>query len=457
MNRPSRIVATLFFVVIFLSKNSWSADAPPPNPYSGDLWTRSTLTGDWGGVRNQLAEKGVTFDVRFTQAALGIVHGGKDTGWQYGGGRGDIIFNLDTQKLGLWPGGFLAVEAEGNFIPADNFRKSINGRAGSLMPVNSSQIYPRPAGDNFNLPALNFTQFLSPYFGLSIGKYATLTSNSGDMNEFAHGKGDTQFMNAALNLNPIMLLTVPYSTLGTGVLVLPTKDPKQAIVSFFVMSSTGKASTSGFDDLNDDNLTFAGEGRVRTDFFGLTGHQLLGASYSNRKFTSIDQNARFVFENGALEGKKGSWNVYYNFDQYLYEPKKGSGEGIGIFGRFGVSDGNPNFMNFFYSLGVGGKGVIPNRERDRYGFGFYYIDVQNPELQGLFQNIKLLRDEYGFEAFYNVAITPWLSVTPDIQIVRGAQKEKITVGRGLLGVPFIASRKSIGTATILGLRMQVVF
>lgn len=426
-------------------------------PYSGDIWTRSTLSGDWWGARNELAAKGVTLDMSLTQAAQGIVHGGKGTGWQYGGGRGDIILNLDSQKLGLWPGGFLNVEAEGNFIPEDNLFKSVNGRTGALMSVNSSQLFPMPSGDNFNLPALNFTQFLSPYFGLTIGKYATVTSTSGDMNEFAHGKGDIQFMNTALNVNPILLTTVPYSTLGTGLIVLPTKDPNQAIVSFLILSSTGKASTSGFEDLNDDNLTFAGEGRVKTDFFGLTGHQLFGALFSNKKFTSIDQSARFIFENGAFEGKKGSWNIHYNFDQYLYEPKKGSGEGIGVFGRFGASDGNPNFMNFFYSLGIGGKGVIPTRENDRYGFGFYYINVSNPELQGLFRGTKLLRDEYGFEAFYNIAITPWLRLTPDLQVVRGAQKEKIRIGQGILGVPFIASRKSIGTSTVLGLRMQMVF
>ena len=458
--KTSKIIAIAIFLFgMSVAAHGSAADAPPVKPYSGDLWTRSTLTGDWGGQRNDLASRGVTIDLSLTQAALGIVHGGKDTGWQYGGGRGDIILNVDTQKLGLWPGGFLNVEAEGNFIPDDTLRKSINGKTGALMPVNSNQFYPTPAGDNFNLPALNFTQFLSLYFGLSIGKLATLTSTSGDMNEFAHGKGDTQFMNAAFNVNPIMLLTVPYSTLGTGAIVLPTKDPKQAIVSFFVMSSTGNASTSGFDDLNDDNLTFAGEGRVRTDFFGFTGHQLLGTTYSNRKFTSIDQNARFIFENGAFEDEKGSWNVYYNFDQYLYEPKKGSGEGIGIFGRFGASDGDPNFMHFFYSVGIGGKGVIPSRHNDKFGLGFYYIDVKNPKLQGLFQTRKLLRDEYGFEAFYNVAITPWLQLTPDIQIVRGAQKEQVTIGTlpGPLGLPFIASRKSIGTSTILGLRMQTVF
>jgi porin len=108
--------------------------------------------------------------------------------------------------------------------------------------------------------------------------------------------------------------------------------------------------------------------------------------------------------------------------------------------------GSLSFMHFFYSLGIGGKGVIPSRHNDRYGFGFYYIDVKNPNLQGLFQNTKLLRDEYGFEAFYNIAVTPWLLLSPDIQVVRGAQKNTFTID----SLPTIVSRKSVGTATILG-------
>ena len=110
-------------------------------------------------------------------------------------------------------------------------------------------------------------------------------------------------------------------------------------------------------------------------------------------------------------------------------------------------------MHFFYSLGIGGKGVIPNRHNDRYGLGFYYIDTKSPQLQGIFNTTELLRDEYGFEAFYNIAVTPWLRVTPDIQVVRGAQQNKFA----LSPLPAIISKKSIGIATILGLRMQVVF
>src|SRR5262249_53490023 len=238
-------------------------------------------------------------------------------------------------------------------------------------------------------------------FGLAIGKLATVTSTAGDMNEFAHGKGATQFLNLAFNFNPIFASTVPYSTLGTGVIVLPTTDPKEAIVSLFVMSATGQPTTSGFEDLNGNAVSVAGEGRVRTDFFGLTGHQLLGATYSNKKFTSIDQRVRFIFENRDLEREKGSWNMYYNFDQYLYEPKKGADRGIGIFTRLGVSDGNPNFMKLFASFGVGGKGMFESRPRDQFGLGYYFINVHNPTLRGPLQTRKFVRDEYGFEAYYN--------------------------------------------------------
>jgi len=301
------------------------------------------------------------------------------------------------------------------------------------------------------VPNVSFMQFFSPYAGVVLGKLATLTPTSGDMNEFAHGKGDTQFMNTAFNINPVVLLAVPYSTLGAAFIILPNKDPKAAIINFMVCQTNGKANVAGFDDLHSNQLSFAGEARVRTNFFGLTGHQLMGFEYSNKTFTSLDQSLRFFIENRTIEKQDGSWAFYYNFDQYLYEPEKGSGKGIGIFGRFGVSDGNPNPMHFFYSFGVGGKGIIPGRPLDRYGIGFYYIDVNNPKFTGPLTTRDFLRDEYGFEAYYNVAITPWLQLTPDIQVIRPAQKSYVDTKE------LIPVRKNVGTATVLGFRLQMVF
>src|SRR5262245_61300182 len=229
-------------------------------------------------------------------------------------------------------------------------------------------------------------------------------------------QGRYQFMNLAFNFNPLLAFTVPYSTLGIGTIVLPTKDPKEAIITLLVMSANGQANTSGFEDLNGNAIVVAGEGRARTDFFGLTGHQLFGTTFSNKQFTSIDQRLRSIIETNSLTPEKGSWNIYYNFDQYLYEPKKGADRGIGVFGRLGVSDGNPNFMKFFGSFGVGGKGMFESRPFDKFGLGYYYINIDNPSLQGPLRTIEFLRNEYGFEAFYNVALTPWALLTPDIHL-----------------------------------------
>jgi len=451
MKRFAIIIAALFLFETSLAIQTQAQDTSTKDPYSGNFWSRSTLTGDWGGLRNEFAARGITLDMNITQVAQGVVGGGKNGVWEYGG-RGDLVLNLDSGKLGLWPGGFFNFEMEGNWA------SSVNAKTGALMAVNSNQQYPLPPGDIFGVPAWNFTQYLSPHLGLAIGKFATITANSGDMNDFAHGKGDSNFMNLALNFNPVTALTIPYSTLGAGLLVSPTKDSNEVNVSLFVMSANGNPTTSGFENLNGNAVIVAAEGRMRTDFFGLTGHQLFGTTFSNKKFTSIDQRFdRDTIENGALRAKNGSWNIYYNFDQYLYEQKKGDGRGVGVFTRLGVSDGNPNFTKFFASFGVGGRGMFESRPNDKFGLGYYFINMHNPTIQGPLQTMKLLRDEYGFEAFYNFAITPWAVLTPDIQIVRGAQKDKVTIGQGPLGLVPRLDRKSIGTGTILGLRLQLVF
>jgi len=440
MKRASVIVVIL--LLFLMSVNASTSEAE--TPYSGDLWTRSTMTDDWGGTRNEWAAKGITFDVSLTQTGMSVVSGGKNHGWEYSG-RGDLTIILDTQKLGLWPGGFFTMEVEGNY------NMSINPDTGSLTAVNNNQIFPTTGKAELNIPAVSFTQFLSPYAGAFIGKVATLTSTSGDMNEFAHGKGDAQFFNMAFNLNPSIGLTVPYSTLAAGVLILPTKDPADATISITALDNDGTANRSGFDTVLKGNTSYVIEGRMRTEFFGMTGHQLAGGAYSTKNFTSLSQDSRLIIQNVQLQEEDNSWCIYYNFDQYLYEPKKG--QGIGLFGRFGASDGNANLVHYFYSIGIGGKGVITSRPRDHFGIGYYYIDISSLKLTGIFRNYEFLRDEYGIEAYYNFAITPWLKLTPDIQYVRPAQKNVFTIDRGALNI----SKKEIDNATVLGLRLQMVF
>jgi porin len=439
--RTSAIAGLSLALVGTSFATSFAAGAPPEEEvtYSGDFLSRSTLTGDWGGTRNDLAEKGLTFDANLTQIEQGVVDGGKSGQWEYGG-RGNLTFHLDTQKLGLWPGGFLTVELEGNWS------QGINGNTGALSPVNTNQLFPLVTGTNVAMPAWNFAQFLSRYAGVTFGK---LDTSGADMNEFAHGKGDIQFFNTAFELNPIALIA-PYSTLGAGVIVLPTADINQAILSLMTVSASGKSSTAGFDDLT--GPMFAGEARMRTDFFGLTGHQLVGGLYSWKDYTSVDQRLGFVIENRSLVRVRKSWSAYYNFDQYLYQPDKDKDQGFGVFGRFGASQGDPVPAQYFYSIGVGAKGPIESRPFDQCGIGYYYSSNNNPVLQLPFTTREFLRDEWGFEAYYSFAVTPWLYVTPDVQVIGPALKRQIGTGLGAL-----RNGEPVDTATVLGFRARLMF
>jgi len=181
------IVYTVTIIILSAPVQTF-AQLPTPD-YSGDLWTRSTLTGDWGGMRNELAKKGIVFKASVTEIYQGNFTDGS-TGDEYwrNSGSADYEMDLDFGKLGLWPGGFLKVRG------MSNYRKSINSVAGSLMPGNSDALFPWPNGNYTGLTDFLFMQFLSEHFGLLAGKLNTL--EGGDINEFAHDY-KTQFLNAA--------------------------------------------------------------------------------------------------------------------------------------------------------------------------------------------------------------------------------------------------------------------
>ena len=209
------VLCAVFIVLLIAPVQSIAQLATPD--YSGSLWTRSTLTGPWGCARNELAKKGITFSASLTHIYQGNFTDGRPSGpfWRRGSdgdkywrnsGAVDYEMDLDTGKMGLWPGGFLKVRG------MTNYRKSINSQAGSIMPVNSVCIVPRPGENYTGLTDFLFTQFLSEHFGLFAGKMNTL---GGDANEFAHDY-KTQFLNLSFLVNPVLLRTFPYSAVGIG-------------------------------------------------------------------------------------------------------------------------------------------------------------------------------------------------------------------------------------------------
>ncbi|HMP05992.1 MAG TPA: hypothetical protein PJ982_06560, partial [Lacipirellulaceae bacterium] len=96
--------------------------------FGGPGWERTKLTGDWGGMRTDLADSGITLDADSTSFYFGNTRGGLNRQFRYGG-HSDYVVNVDSGKLGLMEGQFLKLRAE------HRYAQTINRDTGAFMPA----------------------------------------------------------------------------------------------------------------------------------------------------------------------------------------------------------------------------------------------------------------------------------------------------------------------------------
>jgi porin len=224
-----RVLVGLAFVILSDQASAQLVDVP--DTWGGDILSRPRLTGDWGGLRDDLAKKGIVFDVDLLATPQVVTSGGRNTGGALWGNL-DYTLNVDTQKLGLWPGGFFKFSAD------TGFGSNIFGDAGTIVPVNTAALLPAPDDRTTALMNASLTQFLSPQFGVTVGKLNLLDAGE---TEF-YGNYRTQFMNTAFNF-PMTLALIPLSTFGGGVIVLPRDD---IVLSALALGPNGTPTSNDF-------------------------------------------------------------------------------------------------------------------------------------------------------------------------------------------------------------------
>jgi porin len=473
MKQVTEISTATLFVAMALVGLAFSLTPCPlhaqpyavPPTWGGDFFSRPRLTGDWGGLRDDLGKKGVVFDVDATVTPLGVLSGGLNTGanaW----GNIDYTLNVDTGKAGLWPGGFLNVQAD------TGFGTNLFSKSGALVPLNAATLIPAPNDRTTALLNATFMQFLSEQFGLVLGKFNTFNSAK---QEF-YGDYYTQFMNTAFNF-PMTLEQVPISAYGGGIIGLPTKD---ILLSLVALDPNGTPTSNSFNDVFNTGVMVVGTGELTIKPLDLLGHQNVTFSWSNKDRFSLQQDpsnllrlllqTRFprLLDPGPILGailerffpglivpaappnrESSSWSVSYALDQYLWQPKDDDKHGIGFFLSAGASDGNPNPIKWAFLAGIGGKGV-PGRTDDSYGLGVARTQFSGAFIPFLRQRLGLgLEKEDALEMYYNFAATGWLSVTADLQWVNPGLKRTLNpTGLGLT---------DISNATIGGVRFRVRF
>lgn len=408
----------------------------PLSDYSGDFAKRSYLLGDFGGKRTEWAKKGFTFDIDYNQYFQSVVDGGTDTGSEYGGTI-DYNIKIDFDRMGLIPGGLLQMRA------VSRYGNSVNGISGSIVPVNTDATHPTtsPSDEDVGLwlPVINYTQFLSEKFALGFGKYDTYDST----NEFAGGRGRSQWWNMNLTVPVSGGLIIPYSVLGGTVLVMPYKD---LMITGMVATSTDTSNSSGFNDFDDGmfgvlNLTDQYQIRHLSGGFGL----MFGYGWDGN-FNEISGRINIDERHLTLTTEDSTWFASADFWQYLWvegdSAKKintGDGrqdlQGVGVFSRIQFGDNETNPFDYSISGGVNAKGLIPGRDNDAMGIAYNYNRLNKNRF---LDSADIANSSAVLELFYNIEITPAVHLNLDAQVID-------------------SSLPDTDTATLLGASLQLRF
>jgi porin len=378
----------------------------PLDDYGGSLAKRAQLSGDWGGKRTDLAAKG--FSVDWSLLQFGAANDGGLESDAYYGIKSEALFALDLDRAGILPGALVTLRAESR---AGN---SANTTSGAFLPVNDAMFFPQPPDDDFALyvTELRYTQFLSPTTGVFVGKFTTL---GGDLNEFAGGRGDSQFL--TFNGNSVSALFGPYSTVGVGAFYNPSPTVNLATS---LVASTDSSSRTGLDTL-DDGLIWTLNGGLQYRLGRLPGGIRGSFQYAfDNRFYNFDRGPYLTPEGVRLPFVGDTWAFVANGWQYLYV-KDEAGEksvnlsdgrqdrpGVGVWFRAGVADEDTNPVRWGLTAGLGGKGLVGGRPDDTFGIGVAYAEVRR---------IRFITDRLieptgrRLEAYYDAPITPAVHVS----------------------------------------------
>ncbi len=377
-----------------------------------DIATREELTGDWDGRREKLRARGIDLKFRLTQSYQGIVSGGLGREGAYSG-KFDTNFKFDMEKLVGWKRLTIQVKTETRF-----------GRvvsAGNGLPINSAVVTPSSEGASFAVTALNFTQLIpineeeKDFIAIGAGKYYSLDNSR---EPFTGGAGVTRFMGMAANGNPAAGQTIPTITNGATFAWIRKGTP---FITFAIFDPVGSPRKAGVKNLYRQGVTLVPGISLPTRISGLSGRHSFSGTVTTRKFTPFDQLAQFVIPGSPqvpVTPKSGSWSATYTFHQYIRETRvAGKVSGWGVFGLVSVADAATNPVSRSINVGLGGSAPFKNRLRDQFGIVYSFTGVSR-KLRSILDSVFPTRNEESMEAFYNFSITPWLSLTADLQIVR---------------------------------------
>jgi porin len=398
---------------------------------------QDTMTGNWGGLRESLANDGVTFAPYYIGEVFGNPSGGAAKGVIYDGLL-DLPVNLDLGQMSDGALGDLTLHADALYIHGAGLSEHFVGDFSDTSNI---------AGYNtLRLQELWAQTWLwDKRVSIKVGNIPV------DL-EFFQSSSAALFINGTFGAFTLMANNIinapvyPLASPGVRIQFIPTSN-FYAMAGVFGMDNGSNPTTN-----NQNGTRFAlnsGSGMLvmsevgylinqSPNDRGLQGTYRLGSFVHTADYDNWGSQAHAALGTGSLQNGGINYGVYAVMDQQLFTK---ADEAISFFVRSGGAPSNINFVDWYVEGGFNFTGFIPGRENDVAG-----IAMARSHVSSNFSDSQILQGDAPYtaetviEATYKMQLAPWWSIQPDLQYI-------VTPG----------GEYGIDNATVVGLRTTINF
>ena len=377
------------------------------------------MSGDWGGTRTELLEKGYDFTLDYVGEAATNLHGGyNDDRTARWSDQFALGMKLDLQKILGWNDAefkLAITERSGRNLSNDRIS---DPRAGQFSSV--QEVWGR--GQTRRLTQMWVKQkYFDGALDVKVGRFG----EGEDFNSFPCDFQNLAFCGSQVgNWVGGIWYNWPVSQWAMRVKYNITPE-------FFAQVGVFEQNPSNLETGNGFKLSGSGtKGMIlpvelvwTPQVNGLPGEYRLGYYYSTAKADDIEDASR------THSSKHGWWVVA---QQQVTAHNGDANRGLNLFANFTVHDKATNVVDNYQQVGLVYKGAFDGRPKDDIGFGVARIHVNDDvkkrsELLNAANGIDdydnpgfmpIQRTEYNAELYYGFHVTNWLTVRPNLQYIK---------------------------------------
>lgn len=377
------------------------------------IWEWSRLTGDWGGLRTDLENAGLTLAASYTLDWQSVWDGGIN---RRAGTHSllDINLTADLDKLLGLAGGTVYLD-----FMSTRGNTDVTADAGSFNLVNV--LSTTQSVDQ--LAELWYQQkFFDDKLRVKLGKIEANAEFA-----FVNAAGDFLSASAYMPQSIYLMPTYPNPAMGAVVFVYPVEW--LYLGGGFFDGSLAKGQNTGAAG---PKLLFEGNEYFWIGEAGVTWKECLGLADGRVALGGWTNTHRFTAFDGSQD--RGVSGFFGLFEQRLLKRGDLEARGLYAFIQGGVTEESIAAPSAQIAAGLVFQGTLPGRDDDGFGLLYSWTDLSDDP------NATFPRDEHVFEVYYKVQLTPAISLTPDIQVIANPNGSATTQ-----------------TAVVGGLRLSVTF